>query len=246
MRCKAWDTNYMLNPTLDVPALAALFQRKDRIQIRDVLIPEAAARLHDCLENEVPWGVAYVDASGKPQITTSDKVARFTRDDWAALNRIVQGTSPDKFQFFYNSYMMLTAYREKRDPHLILNSVVEFLNSESFLALVRSVTGVEDVVRADAQATRYIPGSFLRKHNDMNTENTRRVAYVLNLTRDWQADWGGLLQFLGKDGLEVEEVYMPIFNSLTLFKTPMWHSVSYVVPTTVRPRYAITGWAMDG
>jgi len=234
----------MLNSTLDIPALAAEFRRKDRIQIRDILLPEAAGRLHRCLEDEVPWGVAYVDAAGKPQIVTSDKVLKFTRDDWAGLNRIVQGTDPGKFQFFYNSYMMLAAYREKRDPQLVLNTVVEFLNSESFLGLVRRVTGVEEVMRADAQATRYIPGSFLRKHNDLNQEDTRRVAYVLNLTRDWEADWGGLLQFLDATGGGVTEVYAPLFNSLTLFKVPMWHSVSYVVPTAPRGRYAITGWAM--
>ena len=107
----------MLNTGLDIPALAAEFRRKNRIQIRDVLLPEAAERLHRCLEDEVPWGVAYVDASGKPQIVTSDKVLKFTRDDWAGLNRIVQSTDPGKFQFFYNSYMMLAAYREKRDPN---------------------------------------------------------------------------------------------------------------------------------
>ncbi|HEV2111091.1 MAG TPA: 2OG-Fe(II) oxygenase family protein, partial [Gammaproteobacteria bacterium] len=120
---------------------------------------------------------------------------------------------------------------------------VEFLNSDVFLGFVKRVTGVEDVVRADAQATRYIPGSFLRKHNDVNQEGTRRVAYVLNFTKDWQADWGGLLQFLDADG-HVEETYFPAFNSLTLFEVPMWHNVSYVVPCAPRGRYAITGWAM--
>lgn len=233
----------MLNPSLDIPALAAEFRQKNRVQIRDALIPEVAARLHRCLEDEVPWGVAYVDAAGKSQIITGDRVANFTRDDWAALNRAVQGTDPGKFQFFYNSYMMLSAYLEKRDPQLVLNAVVEFLNSPGFLGMVKDVTGVEDVVRADAQATRYIPGSFLRKHNDMNQEDTRRVAYVFNFTQDWQADWGGLLQFLD-DERQVTETYPPLFNSLTLFKVPMWHNVSYVVPSAPRGRYAITGWAM--
>ena len=233
----------MLNPSLDAAGLAEEFQRERRILIKDALLAEGAERLHHCLEHEVPWGVAYVDATGQPQIIRSDKVSRYTRDDWAALNRTVQSTDPDKFQFFYNSYMMLAAYREKRDPGLILHNVVEFLNSDIFLGLVKSVTGATDVVRADAQATRYIPGSFLRKHNDLNSEGTRRVAYVLNLTKDWQADWGGLLQFLDDTG-RVEETYFPLFNSLTLFEVPMWHNVSYVAPAAPRGRYAITGWAM--
>ncbi|HSC46617.1 MAG TPA: 2OG-Fe(II) oxygenase family protein [Gammaproteobacteria bacterium] len=233
----------MLNPLLDAATLAGQFQLKKRIQIRDALLLPVAERLHQCLEDEVPWGVAYVDRTGKSQIIASDKVLRFTREDWSALNQQVQDTPADEFQFFYNSYMMLAAYREKRDPGLALNTVVEFLNSDMFLGFVRQVTGVQDVVRADAQATRYIPGSFLRKHNDINQENTRRVAYVINLTKGWHADWGGVLQFLDEAGC-IEESYFPLFNTLTLFMVPMWHNVSYVVPSAAQGRYAITGWAM--
>ena len=233
----------MLNTALDISSLAAEFRLKRRIQIRDALQPEVAERLYHCLEQEVPWGLAYMDPGDKPQIITSDKVVKFAHEDWAALSRQVQDTDPERFQFFYNSYMMLAAYREKRHPGLVLNSVVEFLNSNMFLGLVTQVTGVDDVIRADAQATRYIPGSFLRKHNDVNQEGTRRVAYVFNFTRDWHADWGGLLQFLDAGG-HVEETHFPVFNSLTLFQVPMWHNVSYVVPCAPRGRYAITGWAM--
>ncbi|HET7396766.1 MAG TPA: 2OG-Fe(II) oxygenase family protein [Gammaproteobacteria bacterium] len=234
----------MLNPSLDIHALSEEFKRNKRIQISDALLPDMAERLYYCLHQEVPWGVAYVDRDGKSQIITSEKVVKFTREDWATLNRGIQDTAADKFQFFYNSYMMVTAYLEKRDPHLILHRIVEYLNSEPFLDFIKQVTGATTVIKADAQATRYIPGSFLRKHNDMNTQNTRKIAYVINFTKDWQADWGGLLQFLDTQG-HVEETYFPVFNSLTLFEVPMWHIVSYVPPSTPIPRYAITGWAMD-
>ncbi|MGH8398608.1 MAG: 2OG-Fe(II) oxygenase family protein, partial [Gammaproteobacteria bacterium] len=67
---------------------------------------------------------------------------------------------------------------------------------------------------------------------------------VLNLTKDWQADWGGLLQFLGEDG-KVVDTFFPSFNSLMLFQVPMWHHVSYVTPFAGHGRYAITGWGMS-
>lgn len=235
----------MLNPSLDIPALSEEFRRNKRIQIPDALQPEMAERLHYCLSEEVPWGLAYVDEGGTSQIITYERVARFTRSDWAELNRKVQDTAADKFQFFYNSYMMVTAYLEKRDPNLILHRIVEYLNSELFLGFLKQLTGDRSIVKVDAQATRYIPGSFLRKHNDMNQQNTRRIAYVMNFTKDWRADWGGLLQFLDDNG-HVETTHFPIFNSLTLFEVPMWHMVSYVPPSAPIPRYAITGWAMDG
>ena len=45
---------------------------------------------------------------------------------------------------------------------------------------------------------------------------------------------------------EVEEVWSPRYNSLTLFMVPTMHVVSYVAPFAKQPRYAITGWLCDG
>jgi Rps23 Pro-64 3,4-dihydroxylase Tpa1-like proline 4-hydroxylase len=49
---------------------------------------------------------------------------------------------------------------------------------------------------------------------------------------------------LRTDG-DVEEVWMPRFNSLALFRVPTRHMVSYVSPFAKHPRYAITGWLCD-
>ncbi|MGH8398710.1 MAG: 2OG-Fe(II) oxygenase [Gammaproteobacteria bacterium] len=234
----------MLDPSLDTVQLASVFQIKSRIQIRNALLPEFAERLHYCLDEEVPWGVAYMGSDSNPRILTSENVSNFSGGDWAAINNEVLKNAVNGFQFLYNSYMMLNAYKEKRNPDLILHRVLEYLNSEHFLAFVRAVTDCTDITRVDAQATRYIPGSFLKRHNDINQAGNRRIAYVLNLTRDWQVDWGGILQFLDNGGC-IEETHFPSFNSLTLFQVPMWHNVSYVVPYASSARYAITGWAMS-
>ena len=96
------------------------------------------------------------------------------------------------------------------------------------------------------EATLYRPGHFLSWHDDSgHPEQHRRVAYVLYLTRGWRADWGGQLQFIDAQG-DVEEVWMPRFNSLALFLVPMPHLVTYVAPFATQPRFAITGWLCDG
>ncbi len=233
----------MLNPALDIPSLAAEFRQKRRIQIRDVMLPDVAENLHQCLEREVPWGMAYIDGE-QSTLLAADTLATFTQADWMNLNSKVQVRAADKFQFIYNSYMMITAYKEKRDPALALHTMVEFINAPPFLDLMRCVTGVPNIIKADAQATRYIAGHFLKKHNDQIGSQYRMVAYVLNLTKEWQADWGGLLQFMDDSGM-VTDTFFPVFNSLTLFRVPMWHHVSYVSPFAVRARYAITGWGMS-
>jgi hypothetical protein len=78
--------------------------------------------------------------------------------------------------------------------------------------VLRRITGIDALIKVNAQATLYRPGHFLKHHDDSGyPEQHRRVAYVLYLTRDWRADWGGQLQFLDAHG-NVEEVWMPRFN----------------------------------
>ena len=233
----------MLNPALDVAALAEEFSRNRRIQIRDLFVPEAAESLHQCLATEVPWGLAYIDGE-EYTLLAADTIKGYTRADWAKLNERVQMRNGDKFQFLYNSYMMITAYKEKRAPGSLLHGMVEWINSPEFIQLLRSVSAVGNIMGADAQATRYVPGHFLKKHSDQVTGQYREVAYVINLTKGWQADWGGLLHFMDEGG-QVTETYMPTFNSLTLFRVPMWHHVSYVSPLATGARYAITGWGLS-
>lgn len=233
----------MLNPALDVRTLAEEFSRNNRIQVRDVLMPDAAEALHHCLAKQVPWGLAYIDGE-ENKLIQADKVAGFTAADWSALDTRVQARPESTFQFLYNSYMMISAYKEKRNPQLILHDMVEWINSPAFLQLIRAVTGIGSIMGADAQATRYMAGHFLRKHNDQVGNQYREIAYVLNLTKDWKPEWGGLLQFMDEGGT-VTETYMPTFNSLTLFRVPMWHHVNQVAPSVSSARYAITGWGLS-
>ena len=233
----------MLNPSLDIPALAQQFRLRNRIQVKNILLPEVAERLYQCLEHEVPWGVAFLDGT-EPKLLQADEVAKFSPTDWQTLHRRIQTTPPENFQFLYHSYMMVTAYIEKRNPGLPLHQAVEYINGNIFLELLKNISGITNIIKADAQATRYVSGCYLKRHNDMGTGDERQLAYVINLTKNWRADWGGLLQFLTEDG-EVSDTFYPAFNSMTLFKVPMFHHVSYVAPYAAHGRYAITGWGMS-
>jgi Rps23 Pro-64 3,4-dihydroxylase Tpa1-like proline 4-hydroxylase len=102
------------------------------------------------------------------------------------------------------------------------------------------VIGPSDVAFADAQATRYGPGDFLTAHDDAVEGKHRRAAYVFGLSRDWRAEWGGLLLFHEPEG-EVRG-YVPQYNALNLFAVPQPHSVSLVAPFAPRERLSVTGW----
>ena len=233
-----------LPTALDIDGATATFARSGRVRIADFLEAPSAARLYACLEDEVPWRLVYNE--GEKQITLDEQaLSKLGADGQREILQRVLVRAQDQFQYLYRSFPMVTAYKNGEHPELFLHRVFEFLNEPDTLDLLRKITGIADLLKADAQATLYRPGHFLTPHDDSGREKEhRRVAYVLSMTRDWRPDWGGHLQFLNANG-DVEEVWMPRFNSLALFRVPTPHMVSYVSPFAKQPRYAITGWLCD-
>lgn len=234
----------MINPGLDLGRWRDALHRDGRVQVDDYLQADAADLLEACLVDQVPWTLALRDAQG-PRTIDHATYRNLTAEAHAAL----VGGAADAggaegeagFRFAYESYMMVRAYQEGRDPGLLLHRVLEVFNSPDYLALVHALTGDTGVRRVDAQATRYRPGHFLRYHTDVDSTQGRRYAYVLNLSRHWKADWGGLLQFIDERG-QVAATYLPRWNSLSVFAVPTGHAVSLVAPWASGERLAITGW----
>lgn len=238
------DTGTMLNPRLDIELHRQKFRQSGRVQIPDVLDAAIAARLTHCLDREVPWRLVYLD-SGQSVTLGPDQLAQLDETAGNDIMQTVQRGAQSGFQYLFNSYMMVDAYLQKRDLHLPLHTFLEFLNSPGLLDIIKRITGITSIIKADAQATRYLPGHFLKQHNDHARTEGREIAYVLNLTQSWQSDWGGLLQFLDESG-QVIDVLAPRHNTLNLFRVPTPHCVSYVAPYARQPRLSITGWFRRG
>ncbi|MFP7723339.1 2OG-Fe(II) oxygenase [Lysobacter sp. A3-1-A15] len=236
----------MINNTLDVGHWRERLGRDGRVQVEDFLQAEAARHLHDCLARDVPWTLAIRDRDGARTIAheqyramPGEQVRRLLA---AAADTGKAGADAEAgFSFAYDSYMMVRAYQEGRDPDLLLHRVLELFNSPGYLGLVQALSGDRSIRRVNAQATCYRPGHFLRYHTDVDSREGRRFAYVLNLSRGWQADWGGLLQFIDEAG-QVTGTFMPRWNSLSVFAVPAGHAVSMVAPWAGTDRLAITGW----
>lgn len=233
----------MINDAIDTGSVRLQLAGTGRVQVADYLEPAAAERLRTCLDEEVPWTLALRDGAGARTLDPA-AYAAMDGDARAALYRNIAGSGRGgRYCFAYDSYMMVPAYREGRDPGLLLHRVLELFNSPRYVAFVRALTGDDGIRRVGAQATRYRPGQFLRHHTDIDVEEGRRFAYVINLSQDWQADWGGLLQFVAADG-RVQETFLPRWNSLSLFRVPAGHQVSMVMPWADGDRLAITGWLL--
>ena len=91
--------------------------------------------------------------------------------------------------------------------------------------------------------SRYSSGQFLGPHHDLNKG---KVGFVINLTKDWKPEYGGLLQFLTDDYKHVTKTILPEFNKITLFEIPeekgIPHCVSHVNPGVKVNRISYTGW----
>jgi len=233
-----------LNTSLDAARLAGDFAAAKRIQIRDLLEAEAAERLYKCLTEETPWLTAYRDG-GQDHMISEEQLRALGPDGIQEMQQRVWAQARDEFEFMYSSYPLMDERLKAQNPGLYLYKWMDFVNSDGFLEFIRKVTGLGSLVRADGQGTWYRKGQFLTLHNDFDpSDDGKRVAYVMNFSRDWQPDWGGFLQFYDED-FNIEGGFMPRFNALSIFETPQNHSVTYVTPFCGNRRLAITGWFRD-
>lgn len=235
-----------LNPGLDRVALAAQFARESRLQIRNVLQIEAARELREIMLRGTEWGFAWQAGEDGPHAARAKQFAAMQPPERAKLGQsVAQAARRGDYAFTYARYPILDAYQERWHPDSPHDILFEHINDEPFLELVRDVTGIAELIKADAQATLFAPGHFLSQHNDSHVGEGWRIAYVLSLAiDDWRPDWGGYLNFYDQDG-DIVAGYLPRFNTLSLFAVPNLHAVSYVAPYAPVGRFSITGWFRD-
>jgi len=239
---------FAINPDLDRQALAHEFAVDNRIQIRNVLTDETAREMRKVLASHTPWGMAaQADGSefdGPQKLGSTDLASDRGRTQAQHLVQAThQASSRGDYAFRYAHYSLVeAARRQDGNPHEI---ILEHLNTPDFLDLVREVTGIPELVRADGQASLFGPQHYLGRHIDSHVAEGWRIAYVLNFAPDtWHPDWGGYLTFFDDDG-DIVAGYRPRFNALNMFLVPRPHAVTYVSPFAPSERFAVTGWLRD-
>ena len=237
---------FALNPAIDSAAAKARYDATGRVQIRDFLTPQSAEAVHAVLAGDTLWGMALAAGDG-PKDLGPDALRAMTAQDRATMGQAVGKTMRARgYGFVYQRYPMVTAYLEQWEPDGPLAMLLEHINDAPLKALVSNVTGVQGLVKADAQATLFAAGQFLGMHDDRDShaDDGRRVAYVMSFARDWHPDWGGYLNFFNDDG-DIIEGFQPRFNCLNMFSVPQRHHVSFVPMWSPPGRFAITGWFRD-
>lgn len=237
---------FELNPGLDRKRLAARFAADRRIQVKDFLTADTARRVHDILSRQTRWGLAWQAGGDGPHSIQQEQLANLGQSERAKLSsKVVSAMKGRGYAFIYAQYPMLRAYLERWDQNSPHDLLLEHINSEPLLEFVRELSGIPELIKADAQATLYGPNHFLALHDDSQVAEGRRIAYVMNFClEEWRPEWGGYLIFYDEDN-DIVAGFRPRFNVLNLFLVPQKHSVGYVPGFAPAERFAITGWFRD-
>lgn len=229
-----------INPDLDLDSLASELARNRRLQVKDFLAPADAEEVYGILATRTPWWLVYNVGDRVEQINPA-VLSRLAPQQMEQILAEVVHRAQTEYQFVYASFPIVGNYFAADEPKMPIGKVLEFLNAPAVLDWFRRLTGRGDVQWVDAQATLYQSGHFLKSHSDLDGGNTRVAAYVLNLTKLWERDWGGYLQFFN-DEHDIELALRPIFNALNIFMVPTDHSVGIVSPFAYGDRLSVTGW----
>ncbi|MGQ0800690.1 MAG: 2OG-Fe(II) oxygenase [Pseudomarimonas sp.] len=234
----------MITQRKDLAALTQQFRANGRIHVADFLLPEVANCIHQTAREWREWGLV-TRVGGQHRVFDADAMEALTPERRAPLDELVFAEAKAGFQYLYERFPLYERGRSEQLGHHGLDQAYALIRSPPFIDLARELCGNSDIRFADGQLTRYRRGHFLTLHDDSAPELQRVAAYVLNLSRDWAADFGGQLQFTDSTG-HVTEAVLPRFNQLTLFKVPTPHLVSAVAPFVTGARFAITGWFRMG
>jgi SM-20-related protein len=227
-----------LDSRIDASMVARVFKRYGRAHISGVLEDRSAKKVYEALENETPWRRTVCDNEGARDLGYSS--ATDLQEELPTLLAL-DNLPPGAFSYRYRNFRIDEAYEEEAHGHRFLMRFFEFLNSVPFLAFAREVTGISEIVFADAQATQYRAGDYLSVYDDNVAGKKRHAAYVFNFTPTWRPKWGGFLAFPDEFG-HFHEAFAPSFNALNLLRVPTPHLVTQVASMAQEGRYSITGW----
>ncbi|MFT4261478.1 MAG: 2OG-Fe(II) oxygenase [Candidatus Woesearchaeota archaeon] len=230
-----------LNNKIDYSNIKKKFEKSNYVVIEDFLDEKYAEELYNFLNYEMPLDWWYsVSLSDKDQdfMTTRNLVENKYR---IIQERLMAERTFNKGDFSYHFYRTLNDHIEECTCREC--EFRKWVVGEEFLKALNKMTGMKFTRYATLFASKYSEGCFLSPHTD---ESNGDIGFVLQLTKDWLPQWGGLLTFLNDDCDKITDVKIPKFNALTLFKLPdqkgKWHYVSHVNQGVKKSRIAITGW----
>jgi SM-20-related protein len=232
-----------LNPALDVEKYARLYREQKWVQVPDLFPAPIADQIERTLQ-QLPYRLVCQNDAEQTVLMTGQELAAMSTEDRRKLEAGIRERAARSVGYTYLMYPMILARLQNWDPGSPIHALTDFLNSPPFLAFARQLISYDALTKIDVHASQYLPGHYLTTHTDDDSIKHGRAAYTIGFTRQWRADWGGLLLFLD-DKEDVKHGLIPRFNTLTVFNGLHMHTVTAIAPFTPRPRLSLAGWFRD-
>lgn len=229
-----------IDPKHDPVALGKTLQTTGRLQIPGFFPDDVAEHLYSLLRANQTWFTAYNHGEQFFEVPFSEIQALPSHQKQQFFTRIYGGAR-DGFQYLFQQYYISDAVENGREPGHPLHVMHDAVNTDSFLNFMRTLTGDTTIRYVDSFASQYVPGHFLTTHDDTHAKDDRVAAYVISMTKNWKADWGGNLVFFDEDG-NIDGGFTPAFNTLNIFLVPRPHAVTAVAPFAGDRRTSFLGW----
>ncbi|MBM3233086.1 hypothetical protein FJZ18_02885 [Candidatus Pacearchaeota archaeon] len=178
------------------------------------------------------------DNSPFPHIVINDLLAE--RD----AQNIRKSIMKEKFEKKHSDLFSLSQTNDlSTTKDLALKELYLLFSSKDFIRQISKITGVSLKGKIDMAGSLYEDTDFLLCQDDRLEK--RSIAYIYYLSSRFTEQDGGALALLsdkeGKPG-EIVRRYIPVWNSMILFKvsSQSWHEVEEVL--SAKKRYAIGGW----
>jgi SM-20-related protein len=234
-------------PFFDVPedkiqAAAEHFRVHRWVAVPDFCHPDVAERMHAYLLSPAMPKEQWFHASqyaGAPGTQYLEEVPK-NLPGIVENRRRAQARGAGVLNYSFTRTLISAADAQAKNP--TFHQFYALLTSERFLDVASRITGFTMTGLETLFASKYVTGDFLDAHTDAAPNSPRHLAFVLNLTRDWQDEYGGLLHIGGR-------ALVPGFNTLMLFdvrttqdRAGQLHYVSEVTDKTNETRLAVSGW----
>ncbi len=204
-----------------------------KVQIKDILVQQVAELLYKQALNEKNWTLA----TGFDATKFEKKITKqFEKANALQIKKVQDKFKNDHFSYIFHRSM------NNHKPSFLEYILRKHMSSPEFINYLNNITSLNLSKLNTLFLSKYKGGNFLSPHSD---RGNGKLAFVLNLTKNWKPQYGGILHFMNNDKTEIIESFMPLFNNLMLFEVPengIPHFVSHVVPYLRYERYSITGW----
>ena len=218
----------------DVDKYSTIFKKNKKVQIQNILHDAFAEQLFKNAFLEKNWILSTGFNAIKYEKPTNKQ---FEKINSQQIKKIQNKFREDQFSYTFHRSM-----NNNQKSHFLEYIVRKCMSSQEFIDYLNQITDLNLTSLNTLFLSKYKSGHFLSPHSD---KDNGKLAFVLNLSKFWKPQYGGVLHFLDKDRKEIIESFVPSFNNLILFEVPkegIPHFVSHVAPSIKHNRYAITGW----